>query len=213
MKRVLAIILFVTVLAGACQKKSSYAEVGAIALNANAKTLTVGENWLLGARVIPSDSKESALTFETSNPDVATVGMDGLIKALSVGKATITVRASNGVSAFCHLTVLAAVIPVTGITLTPSSISLGIDGTTTLTATVNPADATNPTVRWSSDNEDIAFVVNGTVRALRVGTAIITATTADGNFQARTTVKVIQEGIPKNAETEKFGNCSDTYIW
>ena len=83
------------------------------------------------------------------------------------------------------------VIPVTGVSLDESSITLDVGGSQTLTATVTPEDATNKKVCWSSDNEAVATVSeDGVVTAVAGGTAVITATTHDGLFTATCTVTV-----------------------
>ena len=83
------------------------------------------------------------------------------------------------------------VVPVTGVSLDESSITLDVGGNQTLTATVTPEDATNKKVRWSSDNEAVATVSeDGVVTAVAGGTAVITATTHDGLFTATCTVTV-----------------------
>ena len=83
------------------------------------------------------------------------------------------------------------VIPVTGVSLDESSITLDVGGSQTLTATVTPEDATNKKVRWTSDNETVATVSeDGVVTAVAGGTAVITATTHDGLFTATCTVTV-----------------------
>ena len=83
------------------------------------------------------------------------------------------------------------VIPVTGVSLDESSITLDVGGNQTLTATVTPEDATNKKVCWSSDNEAVATVSeDGVVTAVAGGTAVITATTHDGLFTATCTVTV-----------------------
>ena len=83
------------------------------------------------------------------------------------------------------------VVPVTGVSLDESSITLDVGGNQTLTATVTPEDATNKKVRWSSDNEAVATVSeDGVVTAVAGGTAVITATTHDGLFTASCTVTV-----------------------
>ena len=83
-------------------------------------------------------------------------------------------------------------VAVTGVSLNASSGELTVNGQTTLTATVVPADATNKTVTWTSSAPTVASVVNGVVTALSAGTAVITATTEDGGFTATysLTVKV-----------------------
>ena len=80
---------------------------------------------------------------------------------------------------------------VTGVKLAPTEIILDVNGTRTLTATVEPANATNQKVTWSSDNESVATVDNsGNVTAKAAGTATITVTTEDGAKTATCKVTV-----------------------
>ncbi len=83
-------------------------------------------------------------------------------------------------------------VAVTGVGLNASSGELTVNGQTTLTATVEPSNATNKTVTWTSSAPTVATVVNGVVTALKAGTAVITAKTEDGGFTATysLTVKV-----------------------
>ncbi len=84
-------------------------------------------------------------------------------------------------------------IPATGISLNSTSLSLTSAGqTSTLTATVTPSNATNKNVTWTSSNTHVARVNStGVVTAICNGTAIITATTADGtNLSAQCEVTV-----------------------
>ena len=63
--------------------------------------------------------------------------------------------------------------------------------TRTLTATVTPGNATDKTVTWTSSNDKVATVVDGTVAAVGEGTATITATAANGKKDTcKVTVKV-----------------------
>jgi co-chaperonin GroES (HSP10) len=84
----------------------------------------------------------------------------------------------------------ADVVAVNGVTLSPSTATLTVGGTTTLTATVAPSNATNKNVTWSSSNTSVATVSNGVVTAQSVGTATITATTVDGGKTATCAVTV-----------------------
>jgi len=81
---------------------------------------------------------------------------------------------------------------VTSVTLKPETLTLYMDETATLTATVLPSDATNKTVSWTSSDPEIATVSNGTVFAKSAGTATITVTTQEGGFTAECVVTVTQ---------------------
>ena len=82
------------------------------------------------------------------------------------------------------------IVPTTGITLDKTNGTLTEGDTVTLTATVSPANASNKSVTWETSNSTVAVVTDGVVTALKAGTAIITAKTADGNFSATYTLTV-----------------------
>ncbi|WP_169513355.1 Ig-like domain-containing protein [Flexithrix dorotheae] len=82
-------------------------------------------------------------------------------------------------------------IPVTGISVGPGSVTLEEGETTHLNATVAPADASDPSVSWTSDDNSVATVnENGLVTAVSAGTANITVTSNDGNFTATSSITV-----------------------
>ena len=86
-------------------------------------------------------------------------------------------------------------VPVSGIKLDKSSLSLEIGEKATLTATIAPSDATNKSITWSSANSSIATVNNGVVEGVATGETTITAKTNDGGFTASATVKVTPEAV------------------
>ena len=86
-----------------------------------------------------------------------------------------------------------ATVAVTGVTLAPTTATLTVGETETLTPTVAPATATDKTVTWSSSNTSVATVSNeGVVTAVAAGEATITVTTTDGAFTATCTVTVAE---------------------
>lgn len=85
------------------------------------------------------------------------------------------------------------IIPVASVSLNKNSTTLAVGQTETLAATVSPANATNKTVSWSSNNQSVATVSNGVITAKTQGSATITVTTSDGNKTASCVVTVNQE--------------------
>lgn len=81
-------------------------------------------------------------------------------------------------------------VAVEGVSLEQQTLTLTEGESATLTATVAPEDATNKNVTWTSDNEEVATVDNGTVTAVGAGTANITVTTEDGGHTAICAVTV-----------------------
>lgn len=86
---------------------------------------------------------------------------------------------------------------VRGVSLDRSALTLIEGGTAQLTATVEPIDATNKKVTWSSSAPDVAVVdASGNLTAVAEGTATITATTDDGGKTATCTVTVAHAHKP-----------------
>jgi len=84
-----------------------------------------------------------------------------------------------------------AIVAVTGVSL-PSNLSLAQGGTTTLSATVSPSNASDRSLSWSSSNTGVATIdTDGGVTAFALGTTTITVTTNDGNFTDTMVVEVI----------------------
>ena len=94
---------------------------------------------------------------------------------------------------------------VTKVELDETSLTLKVGDEETLIPTITPDNATNQTVTWSSDNEQVATVENGKVTAVGVGTTTITVETEDGEFTATCEVTVskamptIQVTVPSDA--------------
>ena len=113
------------------------------------------------------------------------------------------------------LTVNAATVPVTGVMLSETELSLYTGNTASLTATVEPDNATNQNVTWSSDNADVATVDNGTVTAVGAGKTTITVTTVDGSKTATCQVTVLHSNLKyferKEASCTEPGNIEYWY--
>ena len=125
------------------------------------------------------------MIWSTSDASIATVE-SGVVTAVKVGTATIT-AVSGGKSATCEVTVEPT--PVTSVTLDKASVSLKAGQAVTLTATVQPDDATDKTVIWSTSDASIATVESGVVTAVKAGTVTITATSGDISANCEVTVE------------------------
>ena len=168
-----------------------------VSLNKTELKLEVSGTEKLEAKVEPNDATNQNVKWESSNNDVATVEQDGTVKAVSAGEVTIKVTAQDGSGKYaeCKVTVSAPTKPVTNVSLNKTELKLEVSGTEKLEATVEPSDASNKDVTWSSSNETVATVADGTVTAKAEGTATITVTTAEGNHQATCTVTVTPKTV------------------
>ena len=116
-------------------------------------------------------------------------------------ESTFTVTATNAYGSSSReftLTISApTTIPVTGVSLDQNALTLTEGDTVQLTATVEPANATNKGVTWSSDDETVATVdANGKVTAVSAGTATITATATDGSGKSATCTVTVTGNKP-----------------
>lgn len=105
-------------------------------------------------------------------------------------------------------------VPVTGLSLTLDEVSIREGETVVLTALIQPSNATNKNVTWSSSNSSVASVSGGTVKGLKGGTATITCKTADGNKTATcvVTVRTNATGISLSPTSVKLNRGESTYL-
>ncbi|MDD5672792.1 MAG: Ig-like domain-containing protein [Chitinivibrionales bacterium] len=118
---------------------------------------------------------------------------------------TITVNTSSGYgypgAVLCGIQVRSMSgggnVPVTGVSVNPTSATLNVGATQQLTATVSPANATNKSVSWSSSNTGIASVnASGLVTGVAAGSATITVTTQDGGKTASSAITITSTTVP-----------------
>ena len=98
--------------------------------------------------------------------------------------------------------VIGPAVDVTGVTLDRTKLTMSVNETATLTATVSPENATDQTLLWSSSNEEIATVSeDGVVTALKAGTVTVTATA--GGVSATCEITVTAEKQPAATDTDE----------
>ena len=180
-------------------------------LNKSELTLAVGQTEQLIATIEPENATNKNVSWSSSNEEVATVDEDGTVRAVGAGTATITVTTEDGnKTATCKVTVI---VPVERVSLNKSELTLVVGQTEQLIATIEPWNATNKNVSWSSSNEEVATVdEDGTVTAVGAGTATITVTTEDGNKTATCTVTVTLPSEKKIISFTIPGQIGETII-
>ena len=165
-----------------------------ISLDKEKLELTEGDTETLTATVKPDNATDKKVTWNSSDETVAKVDDAGKVTAVKEGTVTITATA-GGKSATCEVKVSKKDIPVTGITLNHTSLSLYVGDKATLTASIKPDDATDKDVTWSSSDESIATVVDGVVTAVAEGVATVTAEVSGIKAVCEVTVEVPVETI------------------
>ena len=103
-------------------------------------------------------------------------------------------------------------ISIKSITLNATSFSIKEGDNYTLTARINPSNATNKTLIWKSDNEKVATVSNGKVNGVSEGTATITVITEDGNHTATCKVTVTKKTNSNTLPEEPYKKPQDPTV-
>jgi uncharacterized protein YjdB len=172
-------------------ENGSKAVIGVI-LNKTAIDLDVGDTEILFATVLPSSAANKNGTWSSSDTSIVSVSSSGAVTAMATGNVIITVTTADGrKTATCYVTVSASEVPVTGVSLDRTTLSLTVGESENLSATVLPSNATNKNVTWSSSADGISTVSsNGTVTGIAAGSATITVTTEDGGEMAICSVTV-----------------------
>ena len=159
----------------------------------SATAILGGTSVNLTATVLPLDADDPSVTWMSSNPSVASVDNNGVVTALSIGTVVITATTTDGGFTATSSIMVEEPTPVavTGVSVSPTTGSIIIGGLINMTATVFPADATDPSVIWSSSDNAIATVTQtGVLTGIALGAAEITATTTDGNFTSSIVINV-----------------------
>ena len=178
---------------------------------------TVGESY-----TATLEATGNNITWSSSDkPEWLTLDSNGTISGTptAAGTSTFTVTATNASgsdSKQFSLTINPKpTVSVTGVSLNKNTLELYTGKNETLIATVEPSDATNKNVTWSSSNDTVATVDNsGNVKAVGAGTATITATAADGSGKFATCkVTVTQSTYSISADTKAldFGSVYTGY--
>ena len=155
----------------------------------------MGENKSLKVTVSPI-GLDPALSWRSSNTNVASVTNEGIVKGVDAGTATITVTASNGKYSTCKVTVTRPALKKISV---PETVKIIKGYSSALEVTPVPLDATFAG-SWESSNSEVASITaNGQITAKEIGSATVTYTTTEG-FKAECVVYVLEapEDLDKN---------------
>lgn len=167
-----------------------------VSVSPTTATIIKGQTRQLTATVAPSSASNKSVSWSSSNNTVATVSSTGLVTAKAAGTADITVTTKDGnYKDVCKVTVR---VPVTGVSLSKTELSLIKGNTEQLSATIFPADASNKSISWTTTDKSVATVSSsGLITAIGGGTADIIVTALDGSYsdKCRVTVTVPVTGV------------------
>ncbi len=175
-------------------------EPTAVSVSPKTKYLAVGKSFTIKATVTGSTTNKK-VKWKSSKKKVATVSSKGKVKGKKIGTAYITATAKDGsgASARCKVRV---VRKVKKLTLNKYTAKMLVGSTLKLKAKYKPKNATVKSVKWTSDNKEVATVSSdGRVLALAEGQVKITATTKDGSKKKATCLITVSEPVDATGVT------------
>ncbi len=147
-------------------------QIEEIKLTIENTTLLKGETKELQVTILPEEAKDHKVSYISSHPEIATVDEKGRITALRSGITTITVKSrENEVQSKIEIQVYSK---VTGITMNQTDTYMQVGDTLKIQASIEPEDADNQQVQYTSSKSEIASIENtGRITAHREGQTII----------------------------------------
>ena len=150
-------------------------------------TLTSGEKYAL-------DYTKGTYTWTSSNQAIAKVSNDGEIVGIKNGDATITLKVGKETVTYkVHVDNVDEAVTITNIKMTKNTVELEKGKSYKMEVTLTPSNATSAELSWSSSNEKVATVKDGTITAVAPGTCMVTVKSTNGNIDT-CLVKVIGDG-------------------
>ena len=155
--------------------------------------IDVGSSVNLNYSILPSNASIKKVEIKSSNNSIVSVDGNNLV-ALAKGTATITLTAQDGSGTTKSINV-STIQRVEGIITNQNEIVLSKTSSAKLQYTVLPQNADNKNVNINSSDESIVIIEGNTIVGVENGTATITISTEDGNYQVKILVSVFGEYV------------------
>ncbi len=152
-------------------------EVSSVSLSSSEMYLTAGESRKLTAAVLPQNAGNKAVTWTSSNTNVASVDSSGNVTAIATGNAVITAKTGNGKTAACTVTVTT---PLESISLPEDEFTGQVGKTYSITPTFVPSNTDDRSFTVKVSDSTVLSVKDNKFTALKAGTATLTVTTPNG---------------------------------
>ena len=221
-------LLYVTPLAS---KKSMYFYWGPMGINGNGfdikeiqevESITITcqkiNNILLAtATVLPETATDKTVIWTSSDSDVLWVDSYGIVLPIGVGDASIIATANDGSGVSAEYRVRVLPVLIESITLDPSEWAGEVGESFHINASILPENASNKTLEWTSDNDEVASVdEDGNVTVHTEGTCLITARTTDGSDLSATCIisgsTLVQSIVESDEHTIELYNLQGVYV-
>ncbi len=163
----------------------------------------INQTYLIRPTFNPIDASNQKIKWTSSDPSIATVSDQGLVTALKKGTVTIQLKTEDGghTAEFKVTVEPDTKIAVTGIQLASYTATVEKGGTVQISASIQPSNATEKGITYTSNNTSVATVSSsGVVTAVGYGTTQIVVMSKDGNFSENFTVTVPEPPPPPPVE-------------
>ncbi len=187
-----------------------WVNVSGVTLKQHKLSLERSKTEVIEAEIMPADATRKNIIWTSSDESVAKV-IKGNVTGIAPGTATITATTQDGgFTDSCEVEVWST--PVEGITIEDKLVNLIVGDTAAPVNTeIQPANASEKSVVWSSSNEGVAKVSeDGTVYGVSTGVATIYATTVDGGYRDGYAVNVVPRGWDEMTGDNEFVTSSVT---
>lgn len=143
------------------------------------------------------------ITWSSSDPSIVKVDRKGNVLAIGTGKAYVSVSCNNKVYDRIEINAIKRdSVKASKITLSPSSLTINVGVTKSVSATVTPKNASVKNLKWDSSDNTIAKVNSkGQITGVKAGKATISVSTADGSATASMNVVVKSSGSTTKPST------------
>ena len=157
-------------------------------LTAEKPSVLVGETLQLSPVFEPAETSVQQASYKSSNTHIATVDENGLVTGVKAGKVTITATAIDGSRIHAKANVQ-VVQSVEAVDFPTPRVRVGVNYHGTFTASLQPKNATNHNMTWTSEDTSIA-TVSGSKNSVRIqghawGQTQITGVTEDGGYEVQ----------------------------
>ena len=167
-------------------------EVTNLTLDKYVINIRKGEKETLTATFYPPDATSPVVSWASEDEAIATV-IDGTVTAVGGGTCAVYARSGSVRSADCYVNVSS---PLASISLSETELTLERGQSADLTVSLEPADATDVNLVWSSDDANVARVSSdGTIEAVGCGTTAIRVKSGDIEAACQVTVQVTVRSV------------------
>jgi len=160
-----------------------------VTIEAGDRKVAVGSRIQLKAVLSPDNVSIPVVKWTSKSPAIASVDDDGVVTGLARGYANITATAADG-SDVTGTVALTVTQPVSALSMTTPQIEVTTGKSATARYTVQPSDASDKTVSWSTSDPSVATVRNGVVTGVKAGECTLFCT-SNSNPEVSVTARVV----------------------